>query len=162
MMLPDGAMNAPLLSDEHLQRYLDGTLAPHERAAVEARLQREPEARAALAAYRALYAALAEAPPVVFPEGFAERVARRVGAPLAGDVMPERLPLAGWLLLALFAALCLGAVAAALTWLGAEAVLAPALVWARPMGGLLVVALVLALAVQLADGLLLRRRLGLA
>ncbi len=67
------AYRSPQLNDadlELLSSYLDGQVTPAERAALEARLQHEPELRRALDELRATVTALRELPPVRPPRSF--------------------------------------------------------------------------------------------
>src|SRR5687768_14026042 len=92
-----------------ISQYLDGTLAPAERDALETRLGGDAEARALFAEYEALQGVLTNAPiPAVKWDRLAEQISAAVGREpepaqsykLSGWLRPARLALAASVLIA--------------------------------------------------------------
>lgn len=139
------------LPDYDLQAYLDHDPAV-DRAGVERRLAAEPETRAALAAYKGVWAALGQEPAAP-PPGFAGRVMARVAAEAtAARTAATARPETPWLEYALLALVVATGLVTALvfrdvlaaSWLGAAAP------WVLLGGAALALA-------EAADRLLLRR-----
>ncbi|MEM9186345.1 MAG: zf-HC2 domain-containing protein, partial [Planctomycetota bacterium] len=68
-------------ADELLSAFLDGELAPDERAAVEQRIEADPEARLRLEGLRAASSTLRSLPPATAPSGLGEAVTARLATP---------------------------------------------------------------------------------
>lgn len=80
-----------------ISQYLDGTLPPAQRLALEQRLSADAEARALLAEYRRLDAALKSASSL--PQIAWEQLSQRISRTIAAEEMPLRhyvLPSIGW------------------------------------------------------------------